>query len=228
MPSPSHWTRVALAIAAWLSSAGVVQALSIVELEFTSTTGAGTPGGSAIQAAPGDDLTLAMYLSVGSEGVSSYGISILFDEDLLDELDVVEVTEHLPAGLDFHFTPAIQLGRESNGLVVGRLLTFEAATIFDGPTGERFRVATVVFRVTDRVASDGDDVRAGLFNPGIDGIFSNSGSDISPTLFPTARVDFIPEPTTGVLLAAGLLCLAAARRLQGMEPARPSENTPCR
>ncbi len=74
----------------WAESA---QAALTVELRWVATTGFGTTGGNFIQAEPGDRLTLDIFIIVDEAGVLNYSISVVFDADLGDELDLVETEE---------------------------------------------------------------------------------------------------------------------------------------
>jgi hypothetical protein len=193
----SRWA----AFLAWLilsvSPAGAAPTLSLV---FVSTTGGGSPGAQTIAAAPGDLLTLELRLGADEAGVSSYGISLEFGADLGDELDLVAVVEDLPAGFDVNLTPGVIASQESSPLDRGRVLTFEAATLGDGPTSTSFAVGTIQFRVTDNVATDGPEIAAGFINPGVDGLFDNAGASVSGSVASqTASVDSIDDDRDGVL-----------------------------
>ena len=50
-----------------------------------ATAGIGTP---ILHAAPGDVIGLRLMLTGGTEGLDAYGISVRFDDDGIDELDV--------------------------------------------------------------------------------------------------------------------------------------------
>ena len=90
-----------------------------------------------------------------------------------------------------------------------RYVHFEAGAIGSGPAGVSFEIGQILFLVTSNVASDGVDIRSGLFG-GPDGIFDNLGGDLGSTaMFNTAAVN-IPEPATGLLVALGLLGLRLA------------------
>lgn len=179
-----------------------------VSFEWTATSGSGSPGSNFIFAAPGDQLTLDILLTADAEGVSSYGISMEFDNDFGNELNLLEATERLPGGFQFHLTPGVAATVESDALTVGRVDTFEAATFGAGPNSTTFVIGQVRFLATANLATDGSDIFAGLFNSGIDGIFNSSGFDIGPTAnFEEAGVNLVPIPAALPLFASGVAVL---------------------
>lgn len=204
--------RIAVA-ASLLGSPGLAGALPSISLSFTATSGAGIAGSSVIAAAPGDLLTLELRLQPGPEGVSSYGISLLFDTDLRDELELVSVVELTPAGFSFSSTPGRpESQRESTTGVAGNVLTFEALTFGSGPVEGSLVIGRLGFRVNASVTSDGPDLFVGLFNPGVDGLFDNAGHDLSAAAaFGSASVT-VPEPGSFALLAPSVLALGVSRR----------------
>jgi hypothetical protein len=189
---------------------GAARAVPIVELVWVATTGTGSAGGATIAAAPGDVLTGEIRVT-GDVGISSYGLSLEFDLDLGDELDVDSVTELTPPGFAFSFTPGVALVQESTAFQRGRVLTFEAATLGVGPAA--FVVGHVVFTVGAGVASDGPDLFLGLFHAGVDGLFDDDGQDLAALAdFRSATVNAIPEAASAALLALGVLGLALRAR----------------
>ncbi len=192
----------------------------LVELLWVDTTGTGRIGGSTIAASPGDVLTGELRVQ-SDAGISSFGLSLEFDIDLGDELDLVSVTELTPPGFSFSFTPGVALEQESSATQRGRVLTFEAATLGVGP--DTFVIGRIVFSVRSGVTSDGADVFLGVFDPGIDGLFDNDGRDLADLAeFRTAAVDAVPEVRTGLLVALGIAGLALiARRRSGASRSRP-------
>jgi hypothetical protein len=181
---------------------------AIVSFEWTATTGSGSPGSNFILAAPGDQLTLDILLTADAGGVSRYGISIEFDDDFGNELNLLNATELLPGGFLFNLTPGVAGTVESDALTVGRVDTFEAGTFGDGPVSTTFVIGQVQFLATANLATDGPDIFAGLFNTGIDGLFNNSGQDLGPTAdFGEAGINLVPIPASLPLLASGLAVL---------------------
>lgn len=195
-----------------------------VDLVWVDTTGSGTPGASDIQAAPGDEITLQIQLTAGPEGISSYGVSLLFDEDGWDELDLVSAAELLPAGFDFNVTTDPGALVESDETTVGQVFTFEAVAEGDGPVAATFVAGEVVFLVTGSVAEDGDDVASGFFNPGVDAIFDNTGTDQSGAA--TLGTAAVPEPSVAWQQVAALASLFALRCRSGCGGGRPKRGRP--
>lgn len=175
-----------------LASNASATALLDVVWQQTGTAVAGGP--------PGTPLTAEIYLTADAAGISAYGVSLRFDDDLV--LAPTAPTELLPSGFAFNLTPGVQGTNEDT------VLTFEAATFGAGPTSARFLIGLVNFLVSD-AKPDGTDVIPGLFNTGIDGIFDNSGSPVSVEAI---GAEVVPEPTTLVLLATGIAGLTFRRR----------------
>ncbi len=197
--------------------ASAARATPIFELVFVSTTGAGMPGTDSISAAPGDILTAELRLTAGAEGVSSYAISLEFDADLLNELDLVSVSELLPAGFAFALTPdALALEVDSSATTAGRLYSFEAFALGEGPVSSTFAVGVIEFRVGAAVAADGTDLAIGFFHVGVDGIFDNAGGDAgSRAVLGSGSVNPVPEPRMVQLVLLALLAIRLRRRSRG-------------
>jgi hypothetical protein len=201
---------LALLAAAVTGQPVVALATPIVDVVFIATTGAGTVGGASIDAVPGDVLIAELRISADAEGVSSYGVSLAYDLDLRNELDVLSVSELTPAGFAFSFTPGVvALVEESTANRSGRILTFEAVTLGLGPASQTFAVGRIELLVGAAVASDGFDLEMGLFNPGVDGLFDNDGDDLAPfAVFGSASVNLVPEPGTALLLGLGVIAFS--------------------
>lgn len=184
-----------------------------IDITFTATDGLGVVGSNTISALPGDTLSASVSISADAAGVSSYGISMLFDTDFGDELNLISVNELLTAPFTFNVTPGCASTQESSGAQAGNVLTCEAGTFGAGPSLATVDIMDLVFLVTANVATDGFDIETGVFNTGFDGIFDNVGGPVTPT-FGQAVVDLLllPEPGTGLLVSLGLLGFALRSR----------------
>ena len=185
-----------------------------IDITFTATDGLGTVGSNTISALPGDTLSATVSLTADSAGVSSYGISLLFDTDFGDELNLISVTELLTAPFSFNFNAGCESTEESTGSQAGSVLTCEAATFGVGPSLATVAIIDLVFQVTANVESDGLDIETGLFNPGFDGVFDNQQSSlVASAIFGQAAVNLlVPEPGTGLLVGLALLGFALRSR----------------
>ena len=189
------------------------QAAIAVELVWTSTTGAGTTGGSSIDAAPGDQLVAEIRITPDSGGVAAYAVSLEFDTDLGDELNLVSFTEFLPAGMQASFSPgAVESAQESTGAQKGNVLTYESVTLsIAGPTSGTFVAGQVTFDVTANVTSDGNDVFVGPFNANADGVGNNANVIVSPVFSGAAvnQVAAVPTLSAWGMISMTLLLLTA-------------------
>jgi hypothetical protein len=188
------WIGNALGLLGALLLASSASATAIVEVIWEET------GAAEAGALNGLPLTAQIFVTADAAGISSYGISLRFDDDIV--LAATPPEEQLPTGFQFNLSAGV------GGTNADTVLTFEAATFGNGPVNERFLIGVVHFIAND-VKDDGIDAIAGLFNTGIDDVFDNAGA--------SAGVEFIgaqvvPEPGTLLLLAAGLSGLVAGRR----------------
>lgn len=182
-------------------------------------------------------LTLDIQLDIDSRGVDSAFLSLEFDRDLLNELNVLSAQEldwtnaKGTRFLDQHLSrSATGSSQESSRFAQGELYTFDAvcgfACLDDGPKSTTLTFARVVFETNPRrVQEDGADVFSGFGPDGTgvdDGIFGNTPAFPIPNLtssivFRSAHVD-VPEPGAPGLLVLGICALLVGRR--GPQPRR--------
>jgi hypothetical protein len=129
-------------------------------------------------AAVGQSITVDLVMGVGAEGVSSYGLSVNFDKVELSLNGAPAATELLPTG----FTYNLNSGANSESQPLGQIRTFEAATLGNGPTNTIFVIGSITLTAGLPVIDAAADVTLGFFNIGVDGLFDNAGSTVTPTL----------------------------------------------
>jgi hypothetical protein len=189
--------------AALLLFTGTAHALPLVQLRIDG-------GDPPVAIEAGQPFTVEIRLVSGPRGISSYGVSFLFDGEGLDAFDVVSVDELLPPGFGANLTSGVEAVEESQLGVPGRVKTCEAVTFGAGPVGVGFAACRV--QLVSTGATGTFTIEAGLFNLGIDGVFDNEGVDSSASLqTATAVVNVVPEPGAALLVAIGLLGLRLRR-----------------
>ena len=211
----------------WAESA---QAALTVQLVWVATTGSGIPGGDRIRAEPGDRLTLDIFIIVDEAGVLSYSISVVFDADLGDELDLVETEEFdhvatlpcdpFPECFE-EFGPemtneneGIEAENESDDMNPGSAEGFEADAVgAEGPSDITIRIGRIIFDVTENVLADGADIEASLFADS-DGYLDNNLDAVLPEDLPHPDFTpgFAPEPNGGLLAAAAMTTITWLHR----------------
>ena len=190
------------------------QAAPSIDIIWVSTTGSGTPGGASIDAAPGDTLVAEIQIFPDAPGVGGYEVSLEFDTDLGDELDLVNVTEFLPGVMEYNLSPGVDGHQESTLAQKGTVAGIEAVTVtIMGPTSGTIVAAQVTFKVGANVSSDSADVFVGIFNGDDDVVFDNA-SDIVTPIFSNAEVNLAGSPvpslsTPAAVVVSLLLSLAA-------------------
>lgn len=175
----------ALAVAAIFGATALVPGTArgtSVHLIWTGTTGSGTTGTSAIAVSDTvpETLTLDVRIDVDAAGLSTAWLSLAFDQDLENELDLLSFEEigwtgtMVPGMQTPTFYPAwfLHSTQESSAVAEGRFYSFEHTAFFTGPVSTLITFARVVFATNPGNASlDGDDVVSGAFAP------DGSGSD---------------------------------------------------
>jgi hypothetical protein len=219
----------ALAIAVGARDASAVS----VDLVWTYSTGGAFPcaggtyasgctlvpspngtGEMDIFANPGDTLYLAIQVTLSlGETVTAIGVSIEFDNDLLDELDLLLASEY-SLGPISPLSVGVSATQESSGATGGFVLTCENASIsatFTTPGSST--LCLIGFVVTGNVATDGKDILVGFFGPQ-DGALDGSNVAFTPAFSLGASVNNMPLPEPGIatLLGLGLLGLTVAGR----------------
>ncbi len=193
------------------------------DLIWTATSGAGPGvGTNTITAAVGDTLTLSLRMTTDVAELRSHSVSIAFDTDLGNELNLLGSGEW--SGTTYGTTAMrtnyerINFGTgpppavESTNAVAGRIYRYESAIITGTgflPVGT-YSVGTAVFQV-NTVSADGPDVFVGLFDGTIDSVLGAGGIPVTNLVFNSATVN-IPEPATASLLGLSLVGLALAVR----------------
>jgi len=200
-----------------------------IDLLFTGRNGeALAQPASAVGAAPGDLLTLAVLLH-SDQPLTIAIFSLGYDHED-DELDPVAAFQWRGTALNRNgsdrFAPIGPLAPATQAFVG----SFQGATTNFAlpralpPAPGGYQMGTVVWRATSP-RSDGDDILSGLFHFGIDAFADGTFTPIDAAVtFHAASVNSIPEPGTAALLALGLLgldALARRRRLRAVRAPRP-------
>ncbi len=205
--------KIVVAIVAPIMLLAPVAQANSVSLIWSSTSGAGITGSDTILAAAGDELILDVILEAGTSGISIYGISLRFDTDLANELDLNgQPLELLPPGFQFNTTPGVEGVVESDATTAGQVQTIEGVTFGAGPASTSFLIGQISFLVTGNVATDGSDIFSGLFNTGVDGLFDSNSLALTDVAFGTATVQVVPLPAAAWLFASAVLGLGALRK----------------
>lgn len=198
---------------------------------------------------PGDQVALTLYVGLDEgEWLSTYGVSVEWDQDFGDELDLLSVSEEpmivVGGAVLRHITPSLGAIVESDIETIGTVRTFEAFTLGPalegGPSTSALVLGTLQFELTDWLETDGLDVFVGFFDVGIDGAVGcppvppaegEEPEECIPEELVFALIDdrvalegasvsSVPEPQSVFLAAAavGTLAMLRARRLRAVEP----------
>ena len=195
---------VLLVAAGFVVAAGAAQALSSV---FIVWRGIGT---GAESVAASTTLIADIVLTADTNGVAGIQITISFDAT---ELQVIGGGEFTPAnlpGMGNQFDP-LTIGVTVDN-TTGTISRFDQATLTTGlSSGDTATLGSFKFHVVGAAGTIGDDdVLANTGGIG-DGLLGQDNITVSGT-FSGAQVFHTPEPTTAVLLLAGLVGLGYAGR----------------
>lgn len=214
-----------------LLSAESALATLTVDLIWSGTTGAGTPGDTFIEAEPGDRLTLDVFITVDEAGVDGYTLSVFFDDmSFRDQLDLVQTEEfdHVATVSctpfpecfsDFgpelvNLTVGVEEENESDAMNGGSVVGFEAVAVDKhGPNDITILIGRIVFDVTENITGAGPNIEGSILTD-IDGYLDSDlifvGIDDLPN--PALVPGFAPEPREALLAAAAMTTLALLRR----------------
>ncbi|MCP5059418.1 MAG: PEP-CTERM sorting domain-containing protein [bacterium] len=195
-----------LFVVVMLTAPQAAEATPMVELLFTTHNGGAIAPTANVNAVAGDTLEALLRVTADATGVSSYGLSVRFDADGANELDLVGAIELLDTAFNIDLGGSGPLSTtESGSGTAGELLSFAAGATGVGVVNASFVVALLSFSVTANVVPDGIDLMAGFFNTGTDGLFGSGGEALAAsTIFSGASV---PEPATILLLAVSAAAL---------------------
>ena len=200
--------KIVLGLTALFGGLATLPAAVMIEVDMDDIT----PGIQSTRSSLAP-FTATLWMTADPAGVSSYSVSVLFDNTELMLDGSPAATEFLPVGFTFNFTAGV--ASESNGITpnspAGSVNSFEAATFGPGPVSSLFPIGTIKFKVLSIVNDGSPDVSIGLFNAGADGISDSVGGDLAPTaIYVAGRV--VPEPSSIALLLAGMGTLSLRRR----------------
>jgi hypothetical protein len=188
-------------------------------------------GTNTVVVNPGGGQTLLLNIVLThneSLGMGAHGVSLHFDDDLANELDLLGGGEWagstyatmgtmaggtyspLSAGMGVN---GLAGSVESTGAVGGQVNNFESGVLVGGlPANSAgiYVVGTARF-VVGTAYTDGVDILIGSFY-GADGNVDGAGAQLTSEVYGTATVNVIPEPGTVSLLGLGLVGLVLAGR----------------
>jgi hypothetical protein len=170
-----------------------------------------------IFANPGDTLYLQINVTLtAGETVTAIGVSIEFDNDLKDELDLLLASEYSLSPIS-PLSVGVSDTQESSGGTGGFVLTCENASLsatFTTPGSST--LCLIGFVVTGNVQTDGKDILVAFFGPQ-DGALDGANVAFTPTFGLGASVNngppvMMPEPGIATLMGLGLAGLVLAGR----------------
>lgn len=179
-------------------AASPASATSKIEIVFPAN------GTNEITVNPFENFTAEIRLTSDGSGISSYGVSVDFDE----RIQLLSATE-LATSPYFNFTVGVE-STPSDPFMHGSVSNCEGGTIGQGLTNSTFAICRLEFTA---VSAGESPILVGFFSQGLDGLFDNAGGDLaSSTEFVSATVRIVPEPGTLLLIGAGTAGLAGIRK----------------
>jgi len=201
-----------------ISSAAGATSVNLIWLNSAGGAITEVSGGSiTLEESAVATLTLDVQLDVDSRGAAAVFLTIDFDTDLENELNVLSWSEiswslSNTKGVVVRTLTPISAGIdstiESSGSQAGSVFVFDGTSLGPGPFNTTLTFARLVF-VTSfaRAPVDGDDIFAfGVFGG------NEGGSTIGDVTFNGASVNGIPEPGTVTLLGLGVSAFALSAR----------------
>jgi len=202
---------------------GVALAGPTVSLVWTDTTGSGTPGGSSIDAEPGDTLMLGVFVTADQLLVGFAGMSLAFDPAALQGVAAFECPgpTSIPPGSNpvdgscfgggwlYPLGPPATIDNAS-----GRVNWIEAWSTHGGIADTE--LAAVDFVVSAALPMTTVET---LYLPGLGSVSELGRDPLGDFLyFPAANAVAVPEPTGAALWAAGLATLLLLSRCRRSRP----------
>jgi hypothetical protein len=206
--------------AAVLFVAGQAQATSSIDLQWQNT-GTSTVTVSSVA---GTTLIADVVVAADTAGIKGMVFSFVFDADLRDELNWVGGAETVgvgKCGSGCSFAPAspgftdVQI--ESTSTTAGVVGSFDSFTLNGSLVSKTRTMGTIIFSTNAlNVVDDGVDIQITLLNNALDAIIPTAGGTITANLgggvVNSGRPPTVPEPTTALLMVAGVLGLGLAGR----------------
>lgn len=174
----------------------------------------GSPIGAtpSIAINPGQTATATFYLdgTPDATGINNYSISLQWDGGAVPVLGSASAIDVVPVGYSGSFSPGVAV-TDSGAGTMGSALGYDAFVLLGGVLGGPYSIGTLTVTALNPGVTT---IASGAFQPlGADGIVNGAFADITgSTVWGSAGITVIPEPTTASLLGIGLLGLALAGR----------------
>jgi len=158
-------------------------------------------------------LTLELWLDTDSRGAAGVSINVFFDDDLVNELNLISQenitwSQGMKTLGPVSGINGVTSSQESTTAGVrGELKGWSHGTLGTGPFSTTLTFARIVFQTTANVITDGEDI----FTEGLIG-GNASGSTIFDAAYNGASVNLLPEPGAVSLLVLSIGGLVIAGR----------------